>query len=204
MSYSKFTIEDLESKFGVRQVFVPNLFSGVKPKPIGEWLKSTLVMTVPFALMNDSEKARSEYIIAPIFFELHQQSNQQLSVFSGIKFNVDKKSGLTGVCDFLVSHSDNQTFLEAPVVVAVEAKRQDYKQGYVQCIAEMIAAKLFNERRNKPKEVIYGCVTIGNTWQFLKLKDKKAYIDTTALDVNEDIERIFGILWAMSFGEIAK
>ncbi len=202
MSYSKFTIEDLESKFGVRQVFTPSLFSGVKPKPISEWLKSTLVQTIPFALMNDSEKARSEYIIAPIFFELHQQSNEQLSVFSGIKFNVDRQNKLTGECDFLVSLSSNQTFLEAPVVVAVEAKRQDYKQGYVQCIAEMIAANIFNANRNKPKDVMYGCVTIGNVWQFLKLKDKKAFIDTTAFDVNEDIERIFGILWAMSFGEI--
>lgn len=202
MSYSKITIQDLESKFGVRQVFLPNLFSKVKPKPIGVWLKNLLVETVPFALMNDSEKARSEYIIAPIFFELYQQSNKQLSVFSGIKFNVDKKNGLSGECDFLVSRSDNQTFLEAPVVVAVEAKRQDYKQGYVQCIAEMIAANIFNEQRNKTKDVMYGCVTIGDAWRFLYLKEKQAFIDTTTFDLNEDIDRIFGILWAMSFGEI--
>ncbi len=202
MSYSKITIQDLESRFGVRQVFTPNLFSGIKPRPIGDWLKTLLIETVPFALMNDSEKARSEYIIAPVFFELRKQSLEKLSVFSGIEFNVDRKTGLTGECDFLVSHSDNQTFLESPVVVAVEAKRQDFKKGFVQCIAEMIAARQFNEQHSTPKEVIYGCVTIGNGWQFLKLKGKKAYIDTTAFDVNEDLERIFGILWAMSFGEI--
>ncbi len=202
MSYSNFTIEDLESKFGVRQVFMPSLFSGIKPKPIGNWLKNLLVETVPFALMNDSEKARSEYIIAPVFFELRKQSNEQLSVFSGIKFNVDRKNSLTGECDFLVSRSDNQTFLEAPVVVAVAAKRQDFKKGYVQCIAEMIAARKFNENRNKLYDVVYGCVTTGDAWRFLYLKEKTAFIDTTTFDLNEDLERILGILWAMSFGEI--
>ncbi len=204
MSYSTFTIEDLESKFGVRQVFMPSLFSSIKPKPIGDWLKNLLVETVPFALMNDSEKARSEYIIAPVFFELRKQSKEQLSVFSGIEFNVDRKNSLTGECDFLVSRSDNQTFLEAPVVVAVEAKRQDFKKGYVQCIAEMIAARKFNEQRNKSFDVVYGCVTTGDAWRFLYLKEKKAFIDTTTFDLNEDLERILGILWAMSFGEIDK
>jgi hypothetical protein len=202
MSYSSFTLEELKAKFGVEQELVSKIFSDVKKKSPSSWLTSILERTVPFALMNNSEKARSEYIIAPVFFELHQQSNKQLSVFSGIKFNVDRKKGLVGECDFLVSRSENQSFLEAPVVVAVEAKKQDFQQGFVQCIAEMIAAREFNEQRNQNTEIIFGCVTIGNGWQFLYLKGNNVFIDTTVFDITEDLDKILGILWSMSFGEI--
>ena len=36
---------------------------------------------------------------------------------------------------------------EAPVVVVVEAKNENMKQGIIQCIAEMVAAQQFNQQR---------------------------------------------------------
>ena len=89
-------------------------------------------------------------------------------------------------------------------MVAVKAKKDDFEAGATQCIAEMIAARLLNERENTPVAKVYGCVTTGNAWKFLVLRENQALIDTTIYDVNKDTEQILGILWAMSFDEIAK
>jgi hypothetical protein len=202
MSYSRFTNEELNKKFGIEQSFQTSLFGKIEGRPVSDWLRQTIELNLDFALEQGTEKARSEYIIAPVFSELRQQSNKRISIFSGIEFNVDRQNKLTGECDFLISRSHIQTFLKEPVVVAVEAKRQDFEKGYVQCTAEMIAARIFNEKKGNQVKKIYGCVTTGNVWQFLVLDGKKVLIDTTALDITEDIERIFGVLWAMSFGEI--
>ena len=66
--------------------------------------------------------------------------------FSGYPFNVDKEKGLAGACDFIISRSPEQLFIKAPVITIVEAKNENIIRGLGQCVAEMYAAKLFNER----------------------------------------------------------
>jgi hypothetical protein len=202
MAYHKFTNLELKETFGVEQVFQSDLFPQVAPRPASDLLKTMLAKQIPFALAQGSEKARSEYIIAPVFFELREQAEQKISIFSGIRFDVDKKRKLDGWCDFLVSRSPYQSALEAPVLIAVEAKREDFEQGTNQCVAEMIAARIYNERRNLITQNLYGCVTTGDVWRFLVLHENQAAIETTTFDIRDDLERILGILWAMSFDEI--
>jgi len=201
MSYSKFTNLELKREFGVSQEFGENLFSHYPPQKPSRLLTEFLDEYVAFALGQGTEKARSEYIIAPVLGEIRKISKNQVSVFSGIEFNVDRKHKLTGVCDFLISRSPYQTALESPVVVAVEAKRQDFELGINQCIAEMIAARMFNEKNGQQIDKIYGCVTTGDVWRFLVLEDNLAKIETVSFDVREDIERILGIIYAMALGE---
>jgi hypothetical protein len=202
MSYSAITGSELKANFGVEWEYQAELFRRITPRPASEWLRLMLKETIPFALTFGSEKARSEYIIAPIFFELRQQASKKISVFSGIEFNVDRKRKLSGFCDFLVSRAPSQNILEAPVVVAVEAKRQDFEKGITQCLAEMIAARIFNERRGHPIEEVYGCVTTGDVWRFLALRGSKAEIESRPFAVPDDLEEILGLLWAMTFGEV--
>ena len=64
--------------------------------------------------------------------------DRRISLFSGIDFNVDAENELTGVCDFLVSLSPEQFYVEAPVIILVEAKNLDLKAGLGQCVAEML------------------------------------------------------------------
>jgi hypothetical protein len=202
MSYSSFTIEDIEEKFGVVQLLEKDLFAIVKPRKISQWLVEHFDRFGNLALMQGTEKAKSEMIIAQIFADLRYQSEDRLSVFSGSEFNVNRKLGLSGFCDFLISRSSSQNIIKAPVVIAVEAKRWNFEKGYAQCISEMIAARMFNEQKGNPQAIIYGCVTTGNVWQFLLLDGQKVLTDTVTYDFNQDLEKIFGILWAMSFGEI--
>ncbi len=101
-------------------------------------------------------------IIAPILIEMRHILKNQISLFSGVKFNVDTSRGLNGFCDFLISLSRQQSFLKAPVVAIVEAKNDNIKSGYAQCMAEMIAARIFNEREGKEVKLISRMVTNGN------------------------------------------
>lgn len=200
MPYSSLTNLELKERFGIEQAFQDRLFDSSAPQPASDLLRETLRRSIPFALLQGSEKARSEFIIAPILLELREQLNEQISIFSGIDFTVDAASGLAGVCDFLISRSPYQAALETPVVIAVEAKRQDFEQGITQCIAEMIAARIYNERRGQVIEEIYGAVTTGDVWRFIVLRGKRALIETVSFDVRQDLEMILGILRAMAQG----
>ena len=87
--------------------------------------------------------------------------------------------GLNGTCDFLISQSPEQLFIKAPVVTIVEAKKENINAGLGQCVSEMLAARIFNEREGNQIQVIHGAVTIGNIWKFLKLEGQTIKIDLT-------------------------
>ena len=121
-------------------------------------------------------------------------------VFSGVEFNVERKTGLTGFCDFLLSRSPNLLRLDAPVACLVKAKKEDLNGGLPQCVAEMIAAQRFNEQRKAPTPVVYGCVTSGTTWRFVQLENQSAYVDLDEVYIAE-ADKIFGILLHMARGK---
>ena len=201
MSYSSITLRQIQKLFGVRLAPQQSLFDDVAPRPISDLLKATLADNVDLAVFIRTEKARSELIIAPVLVELRKQADKKISLFSGTEFNVDESRGLNGRCDFLISRSQYQMLIESPVVMAVEAKHDDFDGSAVQCAAEMIAARIFNEQEGNPTETIYGVVTNGQLWQFMRLKENTAEIDLNFYELNE-IEKIIGILWAMTFDEI--
>ncbi len=103
--------------------------------------------------------------------------NRQISVFSGEDFTIDPELELTGRCDFLVSRSPEQLFIQAPAVIVVEAKKEDTKPGLGQCVAEMVAAQKFNKQRRQSVGTIYGCVSSGTAWRFLKLEGQQVTIN---------------------------
>jgi len=90
---------------------------------------------------------------------------------------VDETLNLNGYCDFLISASPDQVFIEVPVVCIVEAKNENIRSGYPQCMAEMVGAKIFNDRQGHPVSAIIGVVTTGNNWRFLIFKDNIILID---------------------------
>lgn len=177
MAYSDFTLRKVKQSFGLAAVeggrFLPEV-EPIAPSPI---LAGLLEDTVPWAIAVGTEKAKSELIIAPALLEVKRLLNHQISVFSGTDFTVDIAAGLNGVCDFLISRSPEQFEIEAPAVVLVEAKRDNINSGLGQCIAEMVAAQRFNEANNNPIPTIYGSVTSGTAWRFMKLEGQIVTID---------------------------
>ena len=196
MAYSNFTLNDIEKRLGVEIKSVFGLFESVESVPITPHLAETLRENVPLAIAVSTEKARSELIVSPMLVELRKTLNREICVFSGIEFNVDFEKGLNGVCDFLVSQSSQQLLVHAPIISLVEAKNDNIKSGLPQCIAEMVAARIFNEREQSTVETIFGVVTTGTMWSFLKLEGENVLIDINEYPI-EHADQIFGILLSM-------
>ena len=193
MAYSKFTLSQLKQDFGITLDESQNLFEQVSPRPVSELLTLTLQDSLTLATRVNTEKVRSELLIAPILMEIRRQLNNQISFFSGSEFNVDADRGLEGYCDYLLSRSPEQLEITSPVVVLIEAKKENLMGGIAQCIAEMIAAQILNDRSHNAIPIIYGAVTSGTNWQFLTLQGTQVNLDTTEYFIS-DVEKLLGIL----------
>ena len=196
MSYSEFNLKTVKQAFNIEIEEKQSLFSGIEGLPPSDYLQETLQRNLPLALAINTEKARSELVIINVLLETQTKASRKISLFSGIDFSVDKEQGLSGFCDYILGQSEEQLYLEAPVVAIAEAKNENITAGLGQCIAEMYAAQLFNQADNRDIPWIYGAVTTGDIWKFLKLKDKVAYIDRDMYYISE-LDRILGILVSM-------
>ena len=193
MAYNNFTLDMLIQQFGLRVVSEAAPFAQAVPVTLSTLLRETMAETVPIALAVSTEKARSELIISPVLVEARRQFGGRISLFSGVDFTVDAEAGLAGVCDFLFSLSPLQLVVQAPVLAVVEAKNDNLKSGLGQCVAEMLAAQRFNARRGAELPRLYGVVTTGSAWKFLRLSGSDVLVDETEYHL-EQIETILGIL----------
>jgi hypothetical protein len=189
-SYSKFTYEDLDNLQISVQTEALNLGTIPHIEP-SAWLKETLELNMQLPLA--SEKAKSEGIIAPILSDLVRQNNFTFTYFSGYNFLVDKNHGLKGRCDFLLSKSPKARRIETPVLSIVEAKNDNLEEGIPQCVAQLYAADLFNQKHGLPSRPIYGTITYAFSWQFILLDGKKAFVDDRTYTL-EHLSQIMGIL----------
>jgi len=196
MAYSDFTLKKVKDELGIRIIEEQGIFDNLKPVEPSRLLSDILDEYVPLALAINTERARSELIISNVLVELRKIFDRKISIFSGIEFNVDKEKGLNGFCDFIISESPAQLMLDFPVLAIVEAKNENLIAGMGQCIAEMFASEIQNERENRKTEYIYGTVTSGNAWKFIKLKNKTSYIDMKEYYI-DNISKLLGILSSM-------
>ena len=197
MAYSDFSFKEVSRRFGLSNI-EKDWYGSVPEVPASPILQTLLSRYYPLARANSTEKARSEFLIAPVLAEIRSQLNERVSLFSGIDLPAAPEQGLNGICDFLMSRSPEQQFLTAPIIAVVEAKNENLKTGIGQCIAEMIGARIYNEREGTVEPRIYGIVTTGNFWQFLQLDGSIVGLDEQEFHIKE-VAKILGIL-AMMLG----
>lgn len=194
MSYSDFkTIDRAVATLELTVEDIPHLFAQIQPVEPSQRLKETLDETLDLASSISTEKARSELIITPILLEVRRRFDYKIGYFSGNTFNIDETKSLTGAVDFLLSASGNQSLITAPVLTLVEAKDNDIRIGLGQCVAQMFAAQVFNNRSGSEKLTIYGAVSTGTNWKFLTLDNNVVKIDFTEYFITQ-LDRILGIL----------
>jgi len=194
MAYSDFDLTKVRKDFGLQIDEQSDLFADIPPMQPSVTLANTLIETAHLAIAINTEKARSAMLITPVLLDIWRQAQSQISLFSGTEFNVDEARGLTGYCDYILSRSKEQLTINVPAVMIVEAKNENIKGGLGQCIAEMIAAQIFNEREGTTVETIYGAVTTGEIWKFLKLAGAVVSIDLSDYYIVRDVHKILGIL----------
>jgi hypothetical protein len=192
MPYSNFTLAKVKKEFGLTTV------------ENGRFLPSTELITpsarleaaledLPWAIAVGSERAKSESMIYPVLQEVRRILKGQVSLFSGRDLTVDVEKGLNGYVDYLLSRSPEQLEIEAPIMILVEAKRDNLNEGIGQCIAEMIASEQFNQANDIPIETIYGIISNGTQWRFLKLVEKTVTIDLMDYPILP-VDQILGML----------
>lgn len=193
MAFSDFDLKTAVQSFGLTEDRDTDLFAGVEPLEPSEFLRIWLETFAPVAAGVNSEKARSEFIIAPMLAETKLRVGTSVNVLPGVTLEVDKAQGLAGFCDFLIARSPEFYYLQAPIVAVVEAKKEDLIAGLGQCVAEMVAIRLFNEREGTPIPAVFGCVTSGSIWRFLKLEGSRLFIDRPEYHLRE-AAKVLGIL----------
>jgi hypothetical protein len=188
MAYSRFSLSEVLGVFQLEEVHERDLKVDELIEP-SAWLKQTLSYSLKVAYV--SEKSRSEAIVMPILLELQNINNQSFAIYSGANLDADKKQSLNGECDFVLSKSIQSIEITVPIFCLVEAKDGVIPKSWGQCIAQMVGAKIYNEKHKKYFDTIYGCVTNGDTWQFMKLTDNQVVIYDSVYYLNE-LPKILG------------
>ena len=190
MSYKNFSLDDLKHTFQLQESRA-NLFSNIKVIENSEFLN--LILSETLKLPKRSEKARSEQIILPILLDMKRRNADYFTIYSGEILNADKQHGLIGECDFILAKNINAIGLDYPLFCLIEAKKNDIEAGIGQCVAQMLGAKIFNEKAGHPIPIIYGCVTNADNWLFLKLEANLITADTHYYYF-DNLKTILGIL----------
>jgi hypothetical protein len=192
MAFADFTfpqvLEDLS--LTVREM---ELFAAVTPMLVRPEFQAELDLGTSVALATNTEKARSEFIIAPVLLELRRLVGDRLGLFSGIPLDGDAARGLNGFCDFLLTTSGRQLVVAAPLVAIVEAKNDNLLSGLGQCIGAVVAARMVNEREGTVDRVVFGVVTTGSAWKFMQLDGSSLTIDRREYYI-DNLSKILGIL----------
>jgi hypothetical protein len=189
LSYSEYTLEAVEQQLGVTSQEA-DLFPSAPVAPIPGWLaRGTRLALI-------SEKSRSEFIVVPILLAARELTGDRFAIFSGQRLDVDPEKGLTGECDFILAVGPALPPLHAPVMTFVEAKKNDVETGLGQCIAQMVAARRFNEAAGRMSAPVFGCVTTGETWQFLRLDGQVALLNRPRYYL-DNVGGILGVLRAI-------
>lgn len=193
MAFSDFNLRSVVESFALQEERDHDLFAHIAPLEPSEFARVWIDEFAPIALGINTEAARSQYIITPLLTEAKRRARLPANVLPGVTLDVDRERGLSGYCDYVVSRSAEYYYLRAPLIAVVEAKREDIVGGLGQCAATLVALRLFNERDGTPVPAVYGCVSSGSLWRFLKLEEARLYIDRPEYYLR-DVAKIVGIL----------
>ena len=165
MAFSDFkTISEVQKRFNI--IYSEDDFVEVETSlPSSEFLRD-FEFTREHIHVFASEAARCEAIIFPILKESYKTYADRYALW--IKQSITYDDVLNGTPDYFISTRSElgKTVIGSPLILLVEAKKNDFEQGWGQCLAELIAAQKINDDANFP---VYGIVTDGTLWQFGRL-----------------------------------
>ncbi len=192
MSFQDFRFPQVQQDLGLT-IEETELFAEVAPLQLRDEFVEMLTEGTTLALAINTEKAKSEFIIAPMLLELRRSMGDRFGLFSGVELAVDPGRGLNGICDFLITRSARQFILSAPLIAIVEARNDNLRTGLGQCIASMYAAQMFNQQSGATSGLVFGVVTTGSAWKFLRLEGSVVTLDLMEYYIDR-AGQILGIL----------
>lgn len=198
MAYKKYNQQLLKDLLGL-EIEKVRLFEGLQIKKVQCSQRLSLSLAMAEEMPINTEKAVCEYLISPVLSEMKMQNKTKVELHSGESLNVDKDRNLNGEVDFLLTKGVNSLEVQTPIFCITEAKIGLIDKGIPQAAAQMYAARLKNEQEGKPINIIYGAVTDGKTWRFMKLEKQIIYTDLTILYL-DNLPLLLGTLqWVIDF-----
>ena len=189
MALSNFgTISEALEAYGIRYE------DGVFVVPTSATPGTLFLAELQFSIENidvySSEGARTELIISPILREIYKNYVETLAFWVQKPMTADAL--LSGVPDYIFGTKSplGKKVLGTPLVLIVEAKKNDFEQGWGQCLAELVAAQIINRETAKP---VYGIVTDGLLWRMGKLTEK-VFVQDTGKYTTDSTAQLFGAI----------
>ncbi|MBF0235551.1 MAG: hypothetical protein HQK65_21325 [Desulfamplus sp.] len=157
-------------------------------EPLLNYIEKKLLDSLSFR----NEATICNKVITPIL-NIVADNNKPLNVWIQEPFNVDKEKGLAGEPDYLIAPATDYGGMDVPPLCIIEAKKQDWDEGWTQALAEMIASSI------KGANICYGVVTTGKIWQFGKLKEGVFIKDPNQISATRELQVVFDTLnWVFS------
>lgn len=193
MAFSDFLYPQVFADLGLTEAVVPDLFAGVPPVAPSPALRGFMAIGVPLGTAAHTEASRSTWVVGPVLADLWSRYHGQLSLIAGATFPADPDAGLTGYCDFLIGRTPQRPRIQAPLMLVFEAKRDSIPDGLGQGVAGLAGLQRFNRREGTPTDPVYGCVTTGSLWKFLRLSGTEVAVDLTEYTITQ-VDKLLGIL----------
>ena len=165
MAFSDFkTIAEVQVKYSIK--YLSSDFIEVEAKDPSEQFLKELEFSRQHIDVFTSDGARREVIIFPIIREIYKDYAEEYGLW--VKKSITYDETLNGTPDYLIATKSELgiTVVGTPLIMFVEAKKNDFEQGWGQCLAEMVAAQKINDDPGFP---VYGIVTDGKMWEFGRL-----------------------------------
>jgi hypothetical protein len=189
MSYNKYkSITDVLQEFPL--TYTEKNFIQSIPIETDPYFKNRLDFILAEGVVFNSEYAICESIIHPILVELWRKYADKLLLWSHQPLNYDEN--LSGIPDYMVAQrsSRGKIILEKPYLIIVEAKKDNFEEGWGQCLAELVAAQKMNSNQNSR---LFGIVSNGKLWEFAVLQQME-FIKNVKYYVLEDLQLLMEAL----------
>jgi hypothetical protein len=186
MAYGKFkSVEEVATKFYI-EVADRTAFISEKKREILDVFLSMITKNLKDDTSYINKFAVCDAIIRPILGIVAE--NYNLKVWSHLSYNVDEEKGLVGEPDYLIAPKTKYGAMAKPSLCVIEAKKDDFDEGWTQALSEMVASSL------QEAHICYGIVTTGAIWQFGKLESSIFVIDPRYLSATTELQRVFNTI----------
>ena len=191
MPYGQFeSVEHVASLFSV--TVKDASVTGSRRIEIPEILLDSIAARLFDSLSFRNEVTVRNKVITPML-TIVAENNAPLNVWIEEPFNVDREKGLVGEPDYLVAPPTAHGGMAVPRLCIIEARKQDWDQGWTQALAEMVAASLRGAQK------CHSVVTTGKIWQFGTLEAGVFLKDPNQISATRELQLVFDTLnWVFS------
>jgi hypothetical protein len=163
--------------------------------PVNEYFKTDLLVFVEDGIADNSEYAICENMIAPILKEVWKSFRQELLLWSHEFLRYDDQ--LNGIPDYLLAKRSalGKIVLDQPYLLVVEAKQDNFDEGWGQCLAAMLAAQKLNDKLETSEEIVLsGMVSNGEVWEFGQLQGS-VFKKNNRVYLFQDLEELYAMVY---------